>query len=54
MKLKKNLEKLAIPTELSALKLSSCLSSKKPFYSCGSWLLRPNPKFWGQNTAAVV
>jgi hypothetical protein len=53
MKLKK-FGKISYSTEIVlALKLSSGLSSKKPFYMSNSWLFRLNPKFWGQNIAAV-
>jgi hypothetical protein len=53
MKLKK-FGKISYSTEIVlALKLSSGVSSKKSFYTSNSWLFRPNPKFGGQNIAAV-
>jgi hypothetical protein len=53
MRLKK-FGKISYSTEIVlALKLSSGVSSKKLFYISNSWLFRPNPKFGGQNKAAV-
>jgi hypothetical protein len=53
MKLK-NFGKISYSTEIIlALKLSSSVSLKKPFHTSNSWLFRLNPKFRGQNIAAV-
>jgi hypothetical protein len=54
MKLKKFGKISYSPEIVLALKLSSGVSSKKPFYMSNSWLFRPNPKFGGQNIAAVM
>jgi hypothetical protein len=58
MKLKK-FGKITYSTEIVlALKLSSCVSSKKAilyeYRYPNSWLFRPNLKFGGQNIAAVM
>jgi hypothetical protein len=37
-----------------AFKMSSSVSLKKPSYMTISWLVRPDPKFGGQNIAAVM
>jgi hypothetical protein len=38
---------------VSALKLSSGVSSKEQFYTINSWLFHLNPEFGGQNIAAL-
>jgi hypothetical protein len=53
MKLKK-FGKISYSMEIVlAVKLSSGVPQKKLLYMSNSWLFRPNPKFWGQNIAAV-
>jgi hypothetical protein len=47
--------KISYSTEIiSALKLTTDVPSKNPFYSSNSWFFRPNLKFGDQNVAAVM